>query len=577
MKKGFALIELIITIAVIGVLAAILVMVIPNAIEKANAKSALSDAKNTLTQCSAAANDSLPNCVIIVEKGGSYYVFSYTMEKGKLTECKRNPFKANSADELIGRMKTERTLYMSGSDTGFISAIDANIYDNVRVLYGCRLFDESSTKPIYMLLGDSLELPAVDGDNIVWVTENADIAAIASGKVTAKAIGETKIYAKQSEKIKAEFSVYVTEVVTVSSFAQIKEKIEENTPVSYLRVEVENGSLLEENLNGIFPITVPQGKFVSLDVTDSYIEYDCSLDNIPKDMFINDGGEFQIICTNKDNPTSINLKIDATEKIGSEGTGNYESCSLIKNTNKGLSLLENTDFIISCDNTDGEIDCDLYVLNNECGTMYSGSYTIFINCEKVHLSSKDCAAIYNGEGSILFIDHEGSRSGYLFDSELAEAGVPALVNRGYIPVMNNVSFSSDFALQNYGEIGSITNCSLNYNRGGFPMLSIESEGKVKSISDCEFLDKDSIEGHISINGNADYYESINMINIKSGGYIGSLSNVVSYCGNTVLFENKSDVRGCIESGRFYFEPKAEYIAKGKTVEYDESEKIYVVK
>lgn len=128
MKKGFSLIELIITIAVIGVLAAILVMVIPNAIEKANAKSALSDAKNTLTQCSVMKNDNPPNCVIIVEKGSSYHVFSYTTEKGKLVECKRNPFKANSADELIGRLKAERTLYMSGSDTGFISAIDAATY-----------------------------------------------------------------------------------------------------------------------------------------------------------------------------------------------------------------------------------------------------------------------------------------------------------------------------------------------------------------------------------------------------------------------------------------------------------------
>lgn len=577
MKKGFALIELITAIAVIGVLAAILVMVIPNAIEKANAKSALSDAKNTLTQCTAAASDSLPNCVIIVKKGSSYYVFSYTAEKGRLIECKRNPFKASSADELIGRLKAERTLYMSGTGTGFISAIDANVYDNVRVLYGCRLFDENSTKPIYMLLGDSLELPALDGDNIVWDTENADIAAVASGKVTATAIGETKIYAKQGEKIKAEFSVYVTEVVTVSSFAQIKENIEKETPLSYLRVEAENGVMTEENLRGIFPITIPQGKFVSLDVTDNYIEYVCSADNIPEAMFINDGCEFQIICTNKKNPTSINFKIDTTEKTGSEGTGNYESCSLIKNTNKGLSLLENTDFIISSDDNDGKIDCDLYLLNNECGTMYSSSCTILFNCAKVHLSSKNCAAIYNGESSILFINYEYYRSNYIFDSDLAEAGVPALVNRGYIPVINNVCFSSDFTLQNYGEIGSITNCYFNYNRGGFPMLSIESGGRVKSISDCEFLDKDRLEGHIGINGNTDYYESINMIYIKSGGYIDSLSNVVSYCGNTILYEDESDVRGCIESGRFYFKPKAEYIAKGKAVEYDENEEMYDVK
>ena len=47
-NKGFTLVELIIVIAVIGVLAAILIPVFSNVIEKANAKSAFSDAKNAL-------------------------------------------------------------------------------------------------------------------------------------------------------------------------------------------------------------------------------------------------------------------------------------------------------------------------------------------------------------------------------------------------------------------------------------------------------------------------------------------------------------------------------------------------
>ena len=47
-KKGFTLVELIIVIAVIGVLAAILIPVFANVIEKANKKSAYSDAKNAL-------------------------------------------------------------------------------------------------------------------------------------------------------------------------------------------------------------------------------------------------------------------------------------------------------------------------------------------------------------------------------------------------------------------------------------------------------------------------------------------------------------------------------------------------
>ena len=49
-KHGFTLVELIIVIAVIGVLAAILIPTFSNVIDKANAKSALSDARNTVTQ-----------------------------------------------------------------------------------------------------------------------------------------------------------------------------------------------------------------------------------------------------------------------------------------------------------------------------------------------------------------------------------------------------------------------------------------------------------------------------------------------------------------------------------------------
>ena len=47
-NKGFTLVELIIVIAVIGVLAAILIPTFANVIEKANRKSAFSDAKNAL-------------------------------------------------------------------------------------------------------------------------------------------------------------------------------------------------------------------------------------------------------------------------------------------------------------------------------------------------------------------------------------------------------------------------------------------------------------------------------------------------------------------------------------------------
>ena len=82
-NKGFTLVELIIVIAVIGVLAAILIPVFSNVIEKANIKSAFSDARNALSvfvaektngEGGAVVGD---NTVFYVTKAGHVYAFCY--------------------------------------------------------------------------------------------------------------------------------------------------------------------------------------------------------------------------------------------------------------------------------------------------------------------------------------------------------------------------------------------------------------------------------------------------------------------------------------------------------------------
>ena len=82
-NKGFTLVELIIVIAVIGVLAAILIPVFSNVIEKANAKSAFSDAKNALSIYIADQSDGTgaelvtDGSVFEVEKAGKMWYFTY--------------------------------------------------------------------------------------------------------------------------------------------------------------------------------------------------------------------------------------------------------------------------------------------------------------------------------------------------------------------------------------------------------------------------------------------------------------------------------------------------------------------
>lgn len=82
-NKGFTLVELIIVIAVIGVLAAILIPTFANVIDKANRKSAFSDAKNAL-QIFLAENTTgeggaiVPeNAVFYVDKAGDDWYFIY--------------------------------------------------------------------------------------------------------------------------------------------------------------------------------------------------------------------------------------------------------------------------------------------------------------------------------------------------------------------------------------------------------------------------------------------------------------------------------------------------------------------
>ena len=96
-KKGFTIVELVIVIAVIGILAAVLIPTFSSVIEKANANSALQAARNEYTLYvaeNAEALDGSEDLVIVVDN--KYYVPVTDGQLGEVSTNKPN-YDANTA------------------------------------------------------------------------------------------------------------------------------------------------------------------------------------------------------------------------------------------------------------------------------------------------------------------------------------------------------------------------------------------------------------------------------------------------------------------------------------------------
>ena len=123
-NKGFTLVELIIVIAVIGVLAAILIPVFSNVIKKANLKSAFADARNAVSNF-VADNTTGENGGAVFGDDGEAQVNVQKAGKTFYFEYKNNGLQDVDYDTAIAAASNDYTTDVSGSVD--MSGVPANV------------------------------------------------------------------------------------------------------------------------------------------------------------------------------------------------------------------------------------------------------------------------------------------------------------------------------------------------------------------------------------------------------------------------------------------------------------------
>lgn len=562
-KKAFTLVELVVTIAVIGILAAITVIVLPSAVKKANRASAFSDDRNTVTYYEEYAIQTGQNeeAVIIVDKSDSFYVYGYSRGK-KLNQSINNAYEAKTADELLEALLTSGDIEKIGDvQTDITEKMDSR-YKDVSVYTGYRLVSLISeiTIPedvLYIGEDESLKVETsldtfsdIDSDLLMWKSSDEQIVSVENGMASGVSPGEAVVTVSYGNK---SASVNVT-VIGYTDFSgtlqELKDTIENSEiPLVMLRLQ---GEIQHIGSTDFLPITISSGNRVRILTSDEHGMGYISMyaDNDENTLFLVDGGSLYMKSMYED------FAINVCDRRN--GAGDIEITSdIIVNRNNGRVELYDIGIARLAYITEGTATISGSAVRNESGEciLYDFLYSVgsvYDNAEVVVDN-----ALYNGDGCTMNIGGDLEVASY-------KAGTVkvCIENRGQCKISCQAQetgrLEGETPIVNYGKIDVIENLKFSTPSTGIGIVSIGSNAEIGKMENCEF----NIDGAPSTTQGGQYCMSF-----AGGATIKHIANSrFSFSEQLILADDVSEqkLNGMVTSGEFSKAIPDKYIKSGHT-------------
>ena len=577
-NKAFTVVELIIVIAVIGILAAILILALPRAIDEAHEKSALSDARNALTEAHLdATGDIADNLMAITEKYNKIYVFGGQADNEELTPFDANPLELHTQEEILQALLD---LNILSAPIGYETVAHNDEFDNVVIYSGVTFANQRTDiqKRIDVEVGKRMNVPAYGVLNMKWTVDNILTASISDGKINGKAVGQTTLRASCGN-LRLEYPLYIGKKAVISTFSELKAEAE-NTGDDSVFIYCDRDCELCPDKSEL-PLVIPEGKHVAL-CSGSFKEPEGEYGiryNITKQsdcvnaLIINKGG---ILAVN-----NVGVTFDNTLAL-QENQDNYVRMDgdIIENIDGGIvrvsgmyGITKNTAIytfglfapsLLQPEKTADEMRQQKgYCINNVDGDV------IVLGCEYID-------SICNGEKGTLTI--EG-------DNDNSRVNLSLLENRGVVNKLKNVQFSClgrndlrDNIILNTGTIYNITDCEFLTSKGTYAI--IHTDGMIHRINECVFYEnaytEEKLAGFEDISDEIKqkYREirSVPFIMVENGR-IGKITDVTAgtkkhpFTERFITHTEPGDLH-CIVSGKFLTEPHPDYIAEGSICLHD---------